>query len=149
VFNTTQAALVEQYVLEGVRAASSSARHRSLIAMPPQDAELVGRRGVFMFVRVRRGYKMSFFADWFRGKTEEEAGAVPAAAYLEAKGRFAEAGSPLPAGLKLPLPDAEDEAQAAMSADVDAIVKRLDEGIPQLNARLDELLERQRRPLAV
>jgi hypothetical protein len=50
-----------------------------------------------------------------------------------------------------------DEAQAAtsagfdvlMSADIDAIVKRLDEGIPRLNARLDELLERQRRPLTV
>jgi hypothetical protein len=33
----------------------------------------------------------------------------------------------------------------AMSADIDTIVKRLDEGIP----RLDALLERQRRPLTV
>jgi uncharacterized protein YhaN len=36
-----------------------------------------------------------------------------------------------------------------MFADIDAIVKRLDEGIPRLNARLDELLECQRRPLTV
>jgi hypothetical protein len=28
-------------------------------------------------------------------------------------------------------------------------LKRLDEGIPRLNARLDALLERQRRPLTV
>jgi hypothetical protein len=48
-----------------------------------------------------------------------------------------------------PRPNAEDGAQAAMSADIDAIVKRLDEGIPRLSARLDELLERQRRPLNV
>ena len=48
-----------------------------------------------------------------------------------------------------PRPNAEDGAQTAMSADIDAIVKRLDEGIPRLSARLDELLERQRRPLNV
>lgn len=48
-----------------------------------------------------------------------------------------------------PRPDVETEAQAAISADIDAIVKRLDAGIPRLDARLDALLERQRRPLTV
>jgi hypothetical protein len=50
-----------------------------------------------------------------------------------------------------PRPDAEDEAEAeaVISADIDAIVKRLDEGLPRLSARLDALLERQRRPLTV
>jgi hypothetical protein len=46
-------------------------------------------------------------------------------------------------------PSASDDAEVAISADIDAIVKRLDEGIPRLNTRLDELLERQRRPLTV
>jgi hypothetical protein len=50
------------------------------------------------------------------------------------------------AGLR---PDADEEAQATVSADIDAIVKRLDEGIPRLDARLDRLLERQRRLLTV
>jgi hypothetical protein len=45
--------------------------------------------------------------------------------------------------------DAESKTNAAISADIDAIVKRLDEGIPQLNARLDRLMDRQRRPLTI
>jgi hypothetical protein len=45
-------------------------------------------------------------------------------------------------------PSPSDE-EAAVSADIDAILKRLDNGIPRLNQRLDDLQKRLRRPLAV
>lgn len=41
------------------------------------------------------------------------------------------------------------QEEAAMSADIDAIIARLDEGMPKLLREMDEIRDRLRRPLAV